>query len=289
MNAMGVGKTDTPKGAGYFGGSADYNPNAANLGVDYRRYAGLGNEAAQRGFIQGDPTHANEARGLGLTARLDQAQALELMRRRAMGLDPSMAEMAGKRQMADALAQQQSAVAATRGGPGAQAAAARAAMLGGAQIRGNVASGTALAAAQERAAAEQAYMQGATGMRGSDMGLQGLDQQYSLGQGQLALGSQGQNDAYSLGLYGLQNQAAMAEAAGRVAQQGNLAGSYANAAGLQAQANQYNANRDYQAAQQTMGGAMGAAQAYAASKAAGGSGGNSGGGGGTSRYPDPGY
>jgi hypothetical protein len=260
--ALGLGKNKYQPGN--FGQSPQYNPNAANLGIDYRQYGTQGQAAGQRGFVQAQTGNVDNARVLGGQARTDQGQALDLLRMRATGQVPSIAAMQGRASMEQALANQQSAVASTRGGPGAQALAARSAMLANATTRGNIASQTAIAAANERLAAENAYFGGTGAVRSQDQSQQGLEQQFALGQGQLALGSQGQNDSLQLGLYGLQNQAAIAEAQGRIAQQGQLAGSYNNQQGLAAGIAGNNAQQDWKYWQGGLGGAQGGLQAAGA-------------------------
>lgn len=270
------------RNAQYFGSDPNMANNMAN------QYGSLAGDADRRDFISADFGNANQARGMGMDARGDQSQALAMMRARAMGQAPSIAQMQGNYALGQALNDQQSAVASARGGAGAQALAARAAMLGGAQMRGNIAGQSAIAAAQERQAAEQGYFGGASGMRGQDMNLQGLDQQGALGQAGLSLQSRGQNDARSMGFYGMRNQILDAQQRARAQNQQMLANTHMAADQINSGINSGNANADMNYWKGGMAGAQGGMQAGMAISKGSGGGGAPGGGGGYNPN-DPGY
>jgi hypothetical protein len=235
------------------------------------RYQGLGMQWANMAppAIGTDFRQANYYMGQGNQTRGQQAEALGLMRARATGQAPSIARMQGDYALAGALEDQMSAANSARGGPGAQALAARGAMFAGANARGNIAASSEIAAAQERQAAEQAYFGGAGQLRGQDYGAAGMtagwdtheaDRAAQLAMEQRQLGLQGQ-----LGFEGMGYNVNNAQLQANIAMHGQQLQQWQSQ--LQAdQASDAMANANYwKAAQMGMGGAMGVMGAYAAS------------------------
>lgn len=153
-----------------------------------------------------DYANADEARGLGMSSRGSQADALAMYRAAALGQGPSAAQAQLQAGLDAANRQQMSMAASARGGGLARSAAMRGAMAN--------AGDQGLAAAQQaailRAQEQQAGMQGFAGlgsaMRGMDMTQQGMDAEQALGKSRLDLDARTGNDNVVLGLEGLKNQ-----------------------------------------------------------------------------------
>src|ERR1700733_15340061 len=96
----------------------------------FGRYANLGAQAYNQPAPQLQLGQANGYMQFGDAARGQQEDALGLMRARAMGQVPSIAQQQGNYAMQGALQNQLAAANSVRGGPGASALAARSAMLG---------------------------------------------------------------------------------------------------------------------------------------------------------------
>lgn len=126
--------------------------------------------AANRQAYQQDFGDYQNAMGQAGQAREGQADALAMQREAALGNAPSRAELLG-RQMADQGLQSQMAMAASsRGGSLAQAAAMRNAQQGQGAYMQQAENQMAGLRAEEMSNARNAYMAGASGMRGQDMG-----------------------------------------------------------------------------------------------------------------------
>lgn len=162
----------------YRGRADEYN---ATMGQATRDAGAMYQQGAQ------DRANAGQARGM-------QQEAANLMRARATGQAPSIAQMQADRQMQQAAASQASAAASARG-PGGLALAQQNAASNTANAQQQIGGQAQVAAAQERLAAEQAYAAQAGAMRGQDYQGQGLSfqgaaqqQQFAQGLGQLGLG-----------------------------------------------------------------------------------------------------
>lgn len=123
-------------------------------------------------------------------ARGEQTSALGLLRRAAEGTAPSRAEMFGRQQMDQAASGQQSLAASARG-PAALAMAQQQAAGNTARAQTDITNSSMQMRADEMARARGEYMQGATGIRGQDMGAQ-----------QMEYGRQAQADAAQRGWAG---------------------------------------------------------------------------------------
>lgn len=174
------------------------------------------------------------AEAQGQQARNAQLGALGLMAGAAQGNAPSVAELSLRRGQEQALAGQAAMAASARGGAGAQALAQRGAAMNAATMQQGAAADTAALRAQEMAGAREAYITGTGNLRGADINTIGLGQgqqglalqqaglaqanqmnqlapsieQARLNQGanlanlQAGLDTQGQQDAYRLGILG---------------------------------------------------------------------------------------
>lgn len=179
-------------------------PNGAQEQVDYLQQRGLNyenmaNNAQQRQGVNVDYGAANRDSANAQGVRGNQSEAMGLMRARAMGQVPSIAQQAAARQYGQAMAAQSSMAAGARGAAGL-AMAQRGAAGNYAQQAGNIAGQEQIATGQERLAAEGAYMGAATGIRAQDYTSQGLNAQQSQYQANLTNAQRQQNDAYALGL-----------------------------------------------------------------------------------------
>lgn len=206
-----------------------------------QRYQGLGSQWAGMQAPQLDLAQANGYMGMGDQSRMQQQQALGMMRARAMGQVPSVAQMQGNHVLAQGLNNTMSQVASARGGPGSMALAARGGMMGNAQMTGDVAGTSAIAAAQERNAAEQGYFGGVSGMRQQDYGAAGLAGQWAGQNAQLA----GQNNQLRLqgqmGFEGMGADVQRQQLEANMRKQELMMGHWRGQAGLdQAYANQAN-------------------------------------------------
>ena len=168
-------------------------------------YFNNGAQAAQgRQGEQIDYGAANTAYGQSQGARFGQDQMVGLMRARALGQVPLIAQMQADRQMGQATAAQMSAAASARGPAGLALAQQQAAgNIAGAQS--NISNQAQINGAQEQQANQNAAFGAYSGMRGQD--LQGSQQQADMAQKQAAINAaqRAQNDQYSMGQYGLAN------------------------------------------------------------------------------------
>jgi hypothetical protein len=115
--------------------------------------------------------------------------------------------------------------------------------------------------AQEIAQARAEYLQGTTGMRGQDIGFMGTESQFALGQGQLALGSQAQNQAAQLAYAQMAMQTQEEERRAQIAMEQLKAGQYSSAQAQNMAAAQYNAQLEQQKMMGVTGALMGGATA----------------------------
>lgn len=228
------GKTGWDPNAKYYGGSKDASEAAR---VDRSIEA---DRAHGRAGVQADYGKSLYAAKQANYARQEQAKAMGLMRARATGQAPSIAQMQAQRDMQQAAAAQSSAAAGARG-PAGLAMAQQQAASNTAAMQGNISGQAQIAAARERQAAEQAYMGAASGIRQGDMSQQGIYGQQAAMQAQLDDRQAQRNDARSM-FYdqaawdvGNRNQhAAMQE-------QGILAGAHSSADSNNAATNRANA------------------------------------------------
>lgn len=215
-------------------------------------------QAEQAQFQQANYDDANFARAQQQAARSGQAQAANLMMRRAMGQVPSIAQMQADRQMQQATAAQASAAASARG-PAALALAQQNAANNTANAQGAISNQAQINAANERMQAEQAAFGAQSGIRGQD--LQGMGQevqraqydagaanQMNLANAGLRAGQRQQNDAFQLGMTqaemgvrGMQLGASQNQQAQQSANQLGAAGINAGVGGQNAAMNQSNA------------------------------------------------
>ena len=137
-------------------------------------------------------------------ARVQEQDALDKMRAAANGDVASAAELQQQMGVAQTIAAQQAQAGAARGGPGAWAAAQRGAQIQGVNAMQNGVNAAAQLRAQEQERARMGYLQGANQMRGTDLSSRGQSAQQAQFDAQLQQQQKAQNDAYSLGLGGLE-------------------------------------------------------------------------------------
>lgn len=161
------------------------------------RQRGMAAAAVQRGAYKQNFSDYGAAIGQSNSARGSQSDALSMQRSAAMGEAPSRAEILG-RSMADQGIQSQMAMGASaRGGSMAQAAAMRNAQQAQGANMQQAQNQMAGLRAEEMANARNAYMAGASGMRGQDinaaqLGLQRTDMETRNEQFQRELNQQNQ-------------------------------------------------------------------------------------------------
>jgi hypothetical protein len=166
-----------------YGGTArtyDKNGNLVPGSADVatQRYQTMGQAAADRNAYAQDYGNANQSRG-------QQYSALNLQQQAAMGNAPSQAQMLGRNMIDQSLQAQMAGAASSRGGSLAQAAAMRQAANGAAAQQQQGVNQLSALRAQEMAQARDAYMQGATGIRGMDESRVGMQSQNDQFQRQL--------------------------------------------------------------------------------------------------------
>jgi hypothetical protein len=144
------------------------------------RYSGLADQArgtqaptTNYGQANQDYGQYGQAQQFAYGARGSQQDALALQRSAAMGQQPSVAQQQLQYGMNRGLAQNMSMAASARGGGANLAAANRAAMNSNAQLAGQTNAQAGMLRAQEMQQARDAYMGGASGIRGQDLGQQG--------------------------------------------------------------------------------------------------------------------
>lgn len=139
-------------------------PGSSGFDKDVRRHREMGADAYGRTAPTIDRTQADQARGWG-------AEAIGMMRQRALGQGPSAAEIAGRRMIDDQNAMTMGQAASARGGPGAQALAMRSAQFASAQNQQAGLRQMAELRAREMAEAQRDLYGASSGMRGQDIGL----------------------------------------------------------------------------------------------------------------------
>lgn len=197
-----------------------YVPGSSGAERDVARYQSMGAQAAGRAAPQSQFQGANY--GMADQARGEQASALQMQRQAAMGNAPSRAELLQGKVTDDAINSQMALAASARGGPGAQALAARMAGTNAATMQQAGARDLSALRADEMARARGEYMQGATGIRGQDVQQSQYDasaaNQSNQFNAQAQLASRGQNDAQQMGYEKLGFGVNQADMAGRDAQ-----------------------------------------------------------------------
>lgn len=229
------GKTGWDPNAKHYGGSKE-----ASQAEAYDR-AAEADRAQGREAVRVDRSQSNYAAQQADYARQEQGQAMGLMRARATGQAPSIAQMQADRQMDQARSAQTSAAASARG-PAGLAMAQQGAAANMAAAQQGISAQAQIAAAQERQAAENAYFGAASGIRGGDVSQQQLYAQQAQAQAQLQAQQRAANDArsmfYDQGSWDVNNRnqdAAMRE-------QAILAGAHTSADSQNAQTNRENAH-----------------------------------------------
>lgn len=193
-----------------FGGRAThYGPNGEVLASSGQQaaanYTSLGQAAAQRGAYQNNWAQSDQSRG-------QQQTAMGYMQNAAAGGAPSQAQMLGRNMIDQSLQAQMAGAASARGGSLAQAAAMRnAANMGDASRQQGMNQLSALRA-QEMAQARGDYFGAASGMRGQDIGQQGMNMQSELAQRQLNQQGQQFNDQLAWNTLRSDQEAAMHQA-----------------------------------------------------------------------------
>jgi hypothetical protein len=197
---------------GHTGGAAEAAGRYANTSNDYNAQARYATDQAY-GALGAAYNDRNNAAG----ARGEQQTALGLMRARATGAAPSIAGMQAQRDMEMARAAQTSAAASARGPAAMALAQQNAAANMGAQQQG-ISRDAQIAAAQERLAAEQAYMGGASGIRQQDY----AGAQQATGMANTAAGMSGQFQQTGLGYTRMENEVQRQQVESQMRQQGML-------------------------------------------------------------------
>lgn len=180
-----LGGTPAASGQGQFSAGTPGPGMASSAQLQAQRQRQMGGDAANRAAYQNDYTQSNEARGR-MSGALDMTQAA------AMGNAPSRAEILGQQMVGNSLDAQLAGAASARGGPMAQAAAARQAAAGAATMQQRGAADIAALRADEMARARNELMQGSAAMRGQDLqaaGMQAENERFQRGlnqQGQLS-------------------------------------------------------------------------------------------------------
>lgn len=240
---------------GVYGGTpvAGYQSDLQRVNGTGLQMAGsfLANDLAQRtnaamGAVQANPVAAQQIRGANINVnpfnramRAQDAlagqggQALGMLQQAAQGAVPSAAELQGRQQLQQALANTQSMAASSRGGADARAAAQRQAMMTNAQISGQVINQAQAGRAAEMAAARGQLVAG-VGQQ------QGLAQQQAGQFAQMAQASAGLRQQAALANQGASLQAAQAQQQGILAGQALDQQAITGAAGLYSNLNNQN-------------------------------------------------
>jgi len=176
------------------GGGGNANPDDDTYGYygqkkgmadsDVQYYRGLADQTNATQAQQADYGLANSYLQQSDAARQQQTAALAMQARAAQGLTPSVAELQARNQMNTAF-QNQLALQGSARGAGALGAAQANASSGLANTQANVIAQGQAARAAEMAQARDAYMAGASGIRGQDIGTSQLAGNQSLANAQL--------------------------------------------------------------------------------------------------------
>lgn len=237
------GKKEAEANVGYEWGG---RKGAADADSEYFRRAAEG--AQNRQGEQINTGRADEWRYATQQDRLQQQQALGLMEQRARGLVPSVAEMQAQRDMGRAVADQSSIAAGARGAAGLALAQQQAAG-NSAALTSRISNDAQVNAANERMQAEQAWFGGLSGMRGQDTQSQTVDLQTAQAQAQLNAAQRAQNDSYSMGLYGNEQNVRQAQLASHNNRQAHKLGQM----GMAMQAQQNKQQQQQQSSDRTLG------------------------------------
>lgn len=247
-----------------------YDPNTGSFALGGRtgyateqagKYETTGAQMGGRQFVQGKTEDIAAARAQQQASRNDQMGALNLSKQAAQGLAPSVAAEQLKMGTERSIEAQMAAAASTRGGMTNLALANREAANQAMMQRQAIVGQAAALRAQEIAQARAEYLQGTTGMRGQDIGFMGTESQFALGQGQLALGSQAQNQAAQLAYAQMAMQTQEEERRAQIAMEQLKAGQYSSAQAQNMAAAQYNAQLEQQKMMGVTGALMGGATA----------------------------
>ncbi|MCW5835536.1 MAG: hypothetical protein KIS78_24255 [Labilithrix sp.] len=224
---------DASNWGGYAGGLRNYSANLASER----------NRVENRAAFQADYTQANDDRARGLDARAGATSMADMIAARARGETPSIAQMQADRQMGQAVASANAQAASARGNAGrALAGQVAAGNIAGAQ---SAISGQAqIAAAQERERAEANAVGAYQSIRSGDQASEGMAGQRSQFNTQMEAHNRDANDTRAMGYEQLDSQAQQAQMSAKMQQQGQLAGSHANAEAQNAQNARQNASTD---------------------------------------------
>ena len=153
---------------------------------------------ANRVGPQVDQTGYNVDRTRDTLASQQQNAGLGMLYRTAMGQSgPSVAQMQAGNQVAQAAANMRAQAASARGGGGNAAAAMRTAIRQGGAAGVAAANQGGILRAQEQLAAQQAYMQGASQVRGAEQARMGQSANWAFGNTGAQQANQRQNDQQS--------------------------------------------------------------------------------------------
>lgn len=222
-----------------------------------------GNNAQGRSAAQINGQAAGQMRDYGLQTRGQQNDALGLMQAAALGQAPSAAQIQLQQGRDAAMQNYASQAASVRGGGANLAAAQMAAQRQSGEMMGQANQQAAQLRAQEMAQARGAYAGAAAQQRAQDLQAQGLDFQSAQAQAQLEQQQHAQNDAYSMGLYGLGQHSADQEQMGGIRGQEDVSGNELAAGQVNAQVAGINAGAASQGGSQALGTAAGALGAMA--------------------------
>ncbi len=249
-----------------FGLTTEYDPNKFNYGGTpggadeaANRSRWWGDQAQTRGAAQANYAQADQYAGLGLGARSQQQQIADMMQARAMGLTPSIAQMQADRQMQQAMAGQASLAASARG-PAGLALAQQQAANNVANAQGQISGQAQVNAANERMQAEQAAMQGLSGMRGQDVNSQQQAAQQQQFQAGLHMQQRGLNDALTMNMMQNERGVRQDQLQAGMQQQGLLSGSLNQQQEMNQARSQANAENERAMLGMALGGGMGAMQ-----------------------------
>lgn len=215
-------------------------PNGANEAAG--RYQGLGAAAQSRPGEHINTFESNWDRGEAQGARNEQVGIANLMRARAQGLVPSIAQQQADRQMRQAAAEQSSAAASARG-PAGLALAQQGAAANTAAMQSGISNQAQINAATERMQAEQAAMAGYSTIRGGDFQAGGLAAQQAQAQAQINAQQREINDRYQLGMTGFEVGVRNAQLNAGVSKAGIEAGLLTGAANRDMASSQHDDNR----------------------------------------------
>lgn len=151
---------------------------------DINRYRNLADQNRNAVAPQANFTLANQYLDQAANSRNSQLAALDLERQAAYGQAPSAAQIQMQQGLGQALANQQ-ALASSARGAGAMGVAQANAAQGAASLQAQTVGNTGALRAQEMAGARQAYLQGASGIRGQDYGGAQLQGGWELDQARL--------------------------------------------------------------------------------------------------------